>query len=51
MLSTQALQAGQPFDDGTLEEQKREALEKFCLKPVQTATGDNDVPSVAVSSK
>ena len=51
MLNTQALQTGQLLDGNALEERKREALEKFCLGPIRTAMGNDDVLSVAVSSK
>ena len=50
-LSAQALQAGQLLDDDALEGRKREALEKHCFAPIRMAMNDDDVPSVAVSSK
>ena len=50
-LRAQALQAGQLSDNNALEQRKHEALEKHCLGPIQAAIGNNDVTSVAVSSK
>ena len=50
-LRAQALQAGQLPDDNALEQWKHEALEKHCLGPIRAAIGNNDVTSVAVSSK